>query len=41
MWDVIVTTGGWLLFCVLVFFLGRWSSLERNQFANGDSRYLE
>jgi hypothetical protein len=41
MWNAILTAGGWVVFGVLIFFWVRWTEREREQFANGNSRYLE
>ncbi len=41
MWNAILTAGGWVVLGVLIFFWVRWTEREREQFANGNSRYLE
>ena len=41
MWNVVFVAGGWVLFGLLLFGWVLWIDLERDQFANGHSRYLE
>ena len=41
MLDWIITAGGWVLFCVLLYFWVRWTEMERECFANGGGRHLE
>jgi hypothetical protein len=41
MWNVIIVAGGWVLFGLSLFGWVHWIDLERDQFANGHSRYLE
>ena len=41
MLDCVVTTGGSVLFGLAVFFWVRWTTLEREFFANGNGHYLE
>jgi hypothetical protein len=41
MLDWIMTTGGSVFFVLAVYFWARWSTLEREFFANGNGHYLE
>jgi hypothetical protein len=41
MWDMIIVAGAWALFGLLLFGWVHWIDLECDQFANGNSRYLE
>lgn len=41
MLDWVVSAGGSVLFGLVVYFWGRWATLEREFFANGNGHYLE
>lgn len=41
MFDWITTTGGCVLFGLVLFFWVRWIEIEREVFANGNGRHLE
>ncbi len=41
MWNAIVTAGVCVVFVVMVYVWVRWTELERERFANGNSRWLE
>lgn len=41
MLDWIITTGGWVLFGLAVFFWVQWIELERELLANGKWHHLE
>jgi len=41
MWNVIVSIGACVAFIVIVYGWARWTEKEREQFANGNSRWLE
>ncbi len=41
MWNAIVTAGTCVVFIAIVYGWARWTDLERERFANGNSRWLE
>ena len=41
MWDVIIVSGVWVLFGLLLFGWVHWVNLERDPFTKGDTHYLE
>ncbi len=41
MWNAIITLGASVVFAVVIYIWGCWTDREREQFANGNARWLE